>query len=161
MAQVIHRQGRSVLKKMPVASATVIARGDVLFYDTTDHVVKPAADFTWDSDLVTTQAAFAEVFAGIAEEASASGETDPVSVETSPEAVYEIDVPSGTYHQDDEFANDKASGNALLSQTLEQAISTLSIAKCFKNMTAAGTRVWVTFAPALNTNSSNVNANIG
>lgn len=161
MGLVLHRFGKSVLKKMPVASATVIARGDMLYFDTTSHVVKPASDFTWDTDLATTQGAFAAVFCGIAEEASASGETTPISVETSPEAVYEIDVPSGTYHQDDKFGPDKDTGNALLDQTVESAIAAASICRCFKDMTAAGTRVYVTFAPALSTNSSNVNANIG
>lgn len=161
MAQVIHRQGPSTLRKCAVASATVIERGDMVYFDTTNHQVLPASSLTWDTNLATTQATFASLFVGIAEEASAAGETDPISVEVNPQAVYEIDVPSGTYHLDDTFGPDKDSGNALLDQTIESATGTSAIARCVKEMTAAGTRVWVTFAPALSTSSSNINANVG
>lgn len=159
MAQVIHRYGKAELVKAAVASATVIERGDLVYFDTSTHQVKNAAAFTWDTNLATTQAAFAEVFLGIAEEASASGETDPISINVSRDAVYEIDCVSGTYHLDDAFGPDEDSGSVMFDQKLETATEAASIARCVKEMSAAGTRVYVKFAPAYS--MSNVNANLG
>lgn len=61
----------------PVASATVIAVGDNLYYDQSTNTVKPAADYTY-SNLADAQANFVRDFVGVACTASASGETDDV-----------------------------------------------------------------------------------
>lgn len=157
----IQRRGPHKLRKVAVASGTVISIGDLIWFDAATDKAKPASDFDWDTDgLAETQAAFAAVFLGVAHESSADGETDPISYDCSPASVYEIDVVSGTYHANDTFGPDENS-STLMNQKLESAVATSSIARCAKEMSAAGTRVWVTFAPALVTNSSNVNANLG
>ena len=86
------RSGQVELRRVRVDSGTVIEAGDLVYLDTDD--VKPASDFPWDTNLATTQAAFAAVFLGVAHTASADGETDDVSVDVSPHSVYEFDVAS-------------------------------------------------------------------
>lgn len=142
-------------------SATVIERSDLVFLDTDD--VKPASDFTWDTDLPTTQAAFAAVFLGVAHEQSADGDTDPVSVDLSPDAVYEFDVPSGTYEVGDVLGPDEAAGgSALTDQQLEAVASgTLGIARSTEFKAAASTSLRVLLASAYYAGSANVNAAIG
>ncbi|OAI53933.1 hypothetical protein AYO47_03870 [Planctomyces sp. SCGC AG-212-M04] len=133
----------------------------MVYYDGSADEVKPASAFTWDTDgLTDTQAAFAAAFYGIAMEDSDSGETARILVDISPESVYEFDVPSATYNLDTTLGPDKASGNALLDQTLETATAVNSIARSRENKTSA-TRLKVSFAPAHSTRSSNVNANLG
>lgn len=161
-----YRSGKVVPRKWAVESATVIEKGDMLWadIDSISAYAKPASAFTWDTNIATTQASFAALFIGIALESSASGQTDPISVDMSSESVYEMTVPSGTYYPDDTFGPDKDTGNAMLDQVLESAASTSSIAKYAEksgSSRASTTKLRVTFAPALTTNSSNVNANIG
>lgn len=68
-----YRTGQREPRKYGVASATVIEIGDLVYYDTSTDQVKPASDFTWNTDLATTQGGFADVVAGVAMESSASG----------------------------------------------------------------------------------------
>src|SRR4051794_10745466 len=89
------RSGQVELHKVRVDSATVIEAGDLVWLDTDD--VKPAAAFTWTTDLATTQGNFAAVFLGVAHQSSAAGETVDISVDLSPLSVYEFVVESGTF----------------------------------------------------------------
>lgn len=158
--QCIYLNGQRDLVKANVASATVIEKGDMVYYDGTADQVKPASAFTWDSDgLADTQASFAASFYGIAVEASPSGESTAISIDISPMSVYEIDVPSATYNLDTTLGPDENS-SALHDQKLETAVAASSIARSRENKTSA-TRLKVTFAPAHSTGSSNVNANVG
>jgi hypothetical protein len=154
-----YRFGQVELVKMAVDSGTVIAVGDMLFHDTDD--VKPAADFTWDTDLATTQGGFAAVFVGIAREQSASGDTDSIDVDISSSSVYEFTIASAAVEMDDSFGPDKASGDALLSNVLEIAVNAASVAHPYQRLASAATKCKVKFASAFNAASSNVNANIG
>lgn len=163
MAAPIYLTGQRQLRSNAVDSATVVARGDMLFlyqYSLYDHV-KPAADITWNSSLATTQADFAALFLGIAYEASASGETDPISVDVSAESVYYFDVASSAYDIGDPLGPDKASGNALLSQTLEIAAITSSVAQAQEQKTSAVTRLKVSFASAFNPAANNATNPLG
>lgn len=75
---------------MPVDSGTVIEVGDLLFYDTDD--VKPATDQASKADANTAQQDFADVFAGVAMDASADGDTADIAVAT--QGVFEFDTTS-------------------------------------------------------------------
>lgn len=161
MTAVIFRHGDSDLKRGPVASATVIAIGDLLWYDTSDDTLKPASDFTWTTDLATTQAGFSAAFAGVARSASAAGETDNVTYDRSSRAVYEYDVASGTYNLDAILAPAKQTGDLLENQKLATAAASVAIARVADIELPATDRVRVTFAPAITTDSSNTNALIG
>ena len=155
------RSGRVHLAKLRVDSATVIEKSDLVFLDSDD--VKPASSFTWDTDLATTQSAFAAVFMGVAHEQSADGDTEPISVDLSPDAVYEFDVASATYEVGDLLGPDKDGGNNnLMDQQLEAVASdSLGIARAAEYKAAAATALRVMLASAYYTGSANVNANLG
>jgi hypothetical protein len=152
------RSGQVQLHKVRVDSGTVIEAGDMVFLDTND--VKPASDYTWDTDLATTQGTFAAVFLGVAHQQSADGDTFDVSVDLSPNSVYEFDVNSATYEIGAGLGPDENS-SALMSQQLEAASSTASVARAAEYKAAASTTLRVTFASAYANGSANVNANIG
>ena len=131
----------------------------MLFLDTDD--VKPASSFTWTSNLATTQANFAEQFIGIAAEKSASGQTDPISVDISALSVYEFVVASATFELSDELGPDENS-SALHKQTLEKTASDVyGIARAYERKAAASTSLRVKFASAYNPAAANINALIG
>lgn len=153
------RSGQVQLQKLRVDSDTVISAGDLLFLDSND--VKPASDFTWDTDLPTTQAAFAAAFVGVAHQQSAAGDTDDISVDVSPHSVYEFDVAAGTYEVGDALGPDELS-SALMNQQLEAVASgSLGIARAAEYKAATATTLRVTFASAYNTASTNTNATLG
>lgn len=153
------RSGQVELHKVRVNSATVIEAGDLVWLDTDD--VKPASDFTWTTDLATTQGNFAAVFLGVAHQSSAVGETADVSVDLSPLSVYEFDVDSATYEVGGLLGPDNLSA-ALTSQRLTTVGSgALAIARAAEYKAAAATALRVQFASAFHPASANVNANIG
>jgi hypothetical protein len=159
MNQLRFRSGQVQLARLRVDSGTVIEAGDMVFLDSDD--VKPASDFTWDTDLATTQAAFAASFLGIAHQQSAAGDTDDVSVDLSPLAVYEFDVNAATYEVGDPLGPDENS-SALMDQQLEAVGSAaLGIARAVEYKAASSALLRVTFASAFHAGSANANAAIG
>lgn len=157
--QLRFRSGQVFLHKLRVDSGTVIEAGDMVFLDTDD--VKPASDFTFTTDLATTQGNFAASFLGIAHQQSADGDTDDLSIDLSPHAVYEFDVNSATYEAGDLLGPDEQS-SALMDQQLEAvASSDLAIARAAEYKASASSLLRVTFASAFHVGSANVNAQIG
>ena len=157
--QLRFRSGQVHLHKLRVDSATVIEAGDMLFLDTDD--VKPAKDFTWDTDLATTQSSFAASFVGIAHEQSAAGETDDVSVDLSSSSVYELDVNAAAYEVGDDLGPDELSSKLMNQQLEAVSTGTRAIARAAEYKPAGSTLLRVTFASAFYTGSANVNAQIG
>lgn len=155
----IHRSGQQTLRSYPVASATVIAIGDMVWSNSGE--VKPAADYTWDTNLATTQGTFAAAFVGIARTPSAAGETTNVQVDVSPDAIYECDQASATIDIGTPVGPAKASGNALENQKIVAATATSCIGRAASDHQSAATRIRVNFASAFHTASANVNANVG
>jgi hypothetical protein len=152
------RSGQVELRRVRVDSGTVIEAGDLVYLDTDD--VKPASDFPWDTNLATTQAAFAAVFLGVAHTASADGETDDVSVDVSPLSVYEFDAASAAYEVGAILGPDELS-SALMDQQLEAAAAAAGIARAAEYRPAGATTLRVQFASAFHAASANVNAEIG
>lgn len=153
------RSGQVQLHRLKVDSGTVLEAGDMVYLDTDD--VKPASAFTWDTNLATTQAAFADVFLGIVHQQSADGDTDDVSVDLSPDSVYELDVAAAAYELGDELGPDELS-SLLMNQQLEAvATDTLAIARAAEYKPSGSTTLRVTFASAFATGSANRNAAIG
>lgn len=161
MAAPIFLSGHQKLSLYTVASATVIARGDMCWMAGSDNEIYPASDFPWDTNIATTQAAFAEVFAGIAYQNSPSGETDDVSVDVSSESEYEFDCNSATYALGATLGPDQDTTADLLSQKLEAAVAGSSVAVAMEKYTSATTRVVVAFASAHNPSANNVNGALG
>lgn len=153
------RFNQKKLVKVPVDSATVISKGDLVAL-VSDKAI-PMSSFTWTTDLATTQGNAAAAFLGVAEESTKAGETDDISVDVSSESVYEMDCTSATYQVGDPIAPAKASGNALLSQQVVEAVGTASIGRVYRRTNGTATKVHVTFASAFTTDSSNTNAAIG
>jgi len=130
-----------------VDSATVIEIGDLLWLDGDD--VKPAGDFTWDTDLATTQPQFARRFAGLALQASAAGETKPVRVALLP--IAEFPCASAAFEVGDLVGpDDNAAPDGLLNQqVIAVATPEKAIGKVVKREAAASTSVTVMLAGAL------------
>lgn len=147
--------GQSTLRSYPVASATVIAKGDLVAL--VSSLLVPAGSFTWTTDLATTQANFGSVFVGVAYTESANGETDNVQVDVSGESAWEYDCASATFLPGALVAPAKQSGNLLESQKLVAAVAAASIGRVHTGVTSA-TRVRATFASARHTASSNTDA---
>lgn len=156
------RSGQRQLFKYGVASVTVVEIGDMLSLNTSDEEVKPASDFTWNSNLATTQAGFADVFLGIAVEKSASGDTADISVDISADSVYEFAVSSAAYKIGTTLGPAKASGNALVNQTLASAVAASSVARAvFSSNGASVTRLRVKFASVYNPDANTAAGVIG
>lgn len=152
------RSGQVHLRKVRVDADSVIEAGDLVWLDTDD--AKPASEFTWTTNLATTQGNFAAKFLGVAHQPSAAGDTAPISVDVSPDAVYEFDVASGSYELGQPLGPDENS-SALMNKQLEGAVAASAIARAAEFTTGAVTTLRVTFASAYHTGSGNVNANIG
>lgn len=156
--QLRFRSGQVQLQRLRVDSGTVIEAGDLVYLDTDD--VKPASDFSWNTDLATTQAAFAAVFLGVAQQQSAAGETDDISVDLSPVSVYEFDANSATYEVGDPLGPDENS-SSLMNQQLEAATGVNSIARAAEYQASASSTLRVMFASAFHAGSANANATLG
>ncbi|MFO1022591.1 MAG: hypothetical protein U0903_18125 [Planctomycetales bacterium] len=104
---------------------------------------------------------FAAKFLGIMHQGSAEGETDSISVDLSPLAVYEFDVHTGTY-EIVALLGPKDVSEALLSQALKGVGSAASAMRgAAEYKAAASSTLRVNFASAFFTGSGNVNAAIG
>lgn len=153
------RSGLVQLVRFHVAAQTVIEAGDLLWHDV--GFVRPASEFMWTTDLATTRAAFAAVFAGIAHSPSAAGETKDVSVDISPLAVYEMTAAPTTFEVGEPLAPAETS-SALSSRTLERVANPAhAIARSIENTAGVSATVRAAFASAVHTGSANVNAALG
>jgi len=111
-----HRTEYEQARYWPVASASVIERGDLTWFDRSVPSVKAASDFTWDTDLETTQRGFKKLYAGVAAQKSDSGDTDELRTDT--DGVFAMICASATWEVGDKVAPAKAAGNALKDQTV-------------------------------------------
>jgi hypothetical protein len=135
------RYGDTCPVMLPVDSATVIEIGDVVWLDVDD--AKPASSQADQGTEGANQQLFHDLFAGVAMQASAAGDTQPVRVATT--GVFEFDCLSATLEVGDLMAPDEnGAGNALLNQTVVNVASAnAAIGRCAKRVNPAGTRVLV------------------
>ncbi|HWL09478.1 MAG TPA: hypothetical protein VNQ76_13805 [Planctomicrobium sp.] len=152
------RSGQVHLRKVRVDAPTVIEAGDLIWLDTDD--AKPASAFAWSSNLATTQGNFAAKFLGVAHQPSAAGETAPISVDVSPDSVYEFDVASASYELGTALGPDESS-STLMNKQLETAVAASAIARSAEFTTGSVGTLRVTLASAFHTSSANANAQIG
>lgn len=134
----------NVVEHYPVASATLIAIGDNLFYDGTANEVKPLSDFTWNTNLATTQGDLKGSYAGVALSRSQAAETADIRVAMRGTATF--DCASASFNPD-EFvgADDNATPDGLENQkVIGVANAGLSIGKPV-NVVASVTKVDVRF----------------
>ena len=135
------KSGRTI--RLPVDSAVVVEAGDMMFLNADD--ARPASSFSYVSgNLDGTQANFAAKFLGVAQEASASGDTDPITIQKS--GVFEFVCASATFEFGDLVGpDDNATPDALLDQQVigigENGMG--AIGRVAKRYGAATTRVEV------------------
>ena len=159
MSIVPFRSGIVQLVRCPVLSATVIEPGDLVWLDSGN--AKPASDFAWTTDLATTRGNFAAKFLGLAHTGSEDGETEPISVDVSPFAVYECEAAALNYRVGDPLAPAETV-SALSNRQLEQVANVAhAIARSAEATAALATNVRACFASAYHAGSANVNAAIG
>jgi len=135
------RYGDTCPVMLPVDSATVIEIGDLVYLDTDD--AKPASSQTDQGTESANQQLFHDNFAGVAMQASRSGDTQPIRVATT--GVFEFDCLSTTLEVGDMMSSDEnAGGTALLNQTVAKVTNAnMAVGRCAKRLNPAGTRVLV------------------
>ena len=84
-----HRYGAKNVVKAEVATGTVIQVGDLCYLDTNKVI-------NFATKVIASVADCSDNFLGVAMQASASGETDPIRIATS--GVFEFDMTSGTVY---------------------------------------------------------------
>ena len=152
------RSGPVHLVKSEIDSNSLIEPGDMLFLDSTE--ARPASEFVWNTDLPTTQAGFSDLFLGIAHERSEIGADVPISVDISPQAIYEFDVSVSSYPLGTLLGPDENS-SALMNQQLEAAgAAAQAIARCMEFTDGFVTKARVSFASAYSMASANAAAAI-
>ena len=110
-----HRKEFHKPRYFPVASATVIEVGDLLWWDSSTNTVKPASDFTYGASLEATQRAFKAKFVGVAMDRSRSGDTTDVQVNAA--GIVEFVCASATFDIGDLIGvDDNAGGDTLTDQ---------------------------------------------
>ena len=152
--------GNTKQRKYKIGSADDFAVGDHVFSDKTDgFVIKPAADFTWDSTLATTQTAFCLRYAGVVmqtytgsaftgEGPNEYGLQDGYAL-VYEDGVFEDNCASASFKAGTLVGIAKASGNALESQKVVQTSTEVtSIGRVYEDATSA-TKVKFTIHPQL------------
>jgi Uncharacterized conserved protein (DUF2190) len=126
---------------LPVDSATVIEIGDLLYLNTDD--AKPASAQADQGSEAANQELFHDNFAGVAMQASASGDTQPVRVATA--GVFEFDCASATFEVGAPIGVDENTGGTALEDQTVAGVATLNLAigRCAKRVSPAGTHVLV------------------
>jgi hypothetical protein len=137
------RYGETNPVVLPVASATVIEIGDLVFFDSGS--VKPANGLTYGGSLAATQESFHDKFAGVAMQQSRSGDTQDIRVATS--GVFEFACASATFEVGARIGvDDNAGGTALVNQqviAVALANPELSVGYCARRVNPASTGVLV------------------
>ena len=90
MTKVPHRPEISYY---PVGSAYTINAGDLVYWDTVNSSARAAADFTWTTNLLTTQQNFKAAFLGVAQQGHTAGTAGIIAVDISASSLYTITVP--------------------------------------------------------------------
>ena len=139
---------RELSLQMPVASATVIAPGDWLYWDVTNLVVKPLSDLAEVSateaiELAKNRAKAAKYLAGVANGHSRNGDTADIQVTL--DGVQLVIVTSAIYSKGD-LLTPKSNAGALYAQEFEKTtIESMAVAVVTKNYSSAVTAVEAAF----------------
>ncbi len=128
---------------MPVLSATVIAHGNMVYYDTGDDTIKPATSLAWNTSEALTQADYSPIHCGIALEASANGETDDVLVDFDENHIFELPLASGTARNIGDLLGINTNGSNAVLMELDTAVAAGANFIVVKAATATDTSVYV------------------
>lgn len=133
------RYGATKPVQLPVASATVIEIGDLVYLDFDN--AKPAGEQGDQGSVTGNQETFHDNFVGVAMQASPAGESEPIRVATS--GVFEFECASATFEVGDLVGgSENGAGNALESQVVEGvAAENLALGRCVSRVNPAAERV--------------------
>ena len=141
----------------PIATANSVSIGDIVGYDTATNYVVKASEFTWDTNIATTQTAFALIFLGasgqkkLATEARVFGNSTDNIVRVDCSGVFECDASSATYEFGDFVGPAKDSGNNMLDGTVAKVSGVaLAIGRVIENTAASATKVKIQLLSTLN-----------
>ncbi len=139
MANTTHNGRKTTLVKIAAASAAIEA-GDLVYL--ASNAATPASSQTDNVGEEANQAEFARKFLGVSRDASPSGTTDAIMVDTGTDVEYTFTVVSGTYRTGDLLGISEASGTELADQVLEAVTSLdLAIVKVSDDSASARTSV--------------------
>lgn len=108
------RQGQVQLVRVRVLADDTIEQGDLVWLD--GKYARSAATFPQFNKLDGAHAVFADVFLGIAHQASSPGEAHDISVDISPLSVYEMDCVNTAYEVGDQLSLDATATNQFVPQ---------------------------------------------
>ena len=118
-----YQRGEPRQVMVPVASAKAVAQGDLV--GVSSGTLVKASDTTWDTNLATTQPAFALLFAGVAmqdkdadENVFGHGGTLVLKLRVATGGVFRFACSAGTYTVGQYVGPAKQSGDLLENQTL-------------------------------------------
>jgi len=126
--------GPQCVVSLPVASATVIQKGDFIALSSGKAI--PTSDLSDVGDAAANREAAADVFVGIALTASDSGETDDIQVDISNEAVFELDLQTADNLSFGDLVEIYSAGSTT-SRNSTVAGSTSNVAMCVEDHASA------------------------
>ena len=137
-----HMYGDAEVRECAVLAASVIEVGDILWFDASNNVVKPASAYTWDTNLATTQGTFKDVFVGVALSAHAANDPYTNAVRYATTGVFRFACASAAFDLG-VFLGPADSGSSTLEDQKVVAVAnaTLAIGKPARQETAAVTEV--------------------
>ena len=147
-----YRFGQQTIVEVPVASATVIEKGD--FICLVSGLAVPAGSVADAGDAAANREAVADAFLGIAQNASANGETKPIMVDIGLESVHALDLASAAALSFGDLIEIYADTNAATDQTTV-AGSTSPVAVCVKEKGSTGTEFLAKLVPQKLLNTPN------
>lgn len=119
-----YQRGEPRQVNIPVASAKAVANGNLV--GVSGNTLVNAADTAWNTDIATTQTAFALLFAGVAQQDKdanknifGNGGAFALKMRTATGGVFRFACKAGTYNLGDYVGPAKDTGNALLSDTVD------------------------------------------
>lgn len=139
-------ENKRVVYYAAVSNSQAFTAGDLCYWDSGSSVAKPASQFTWDTNLATTQTAFKAVCLGVALESKTANDGKVfLKIDISGQSFFDFQLTAGSSYQIGQtFAPAKASGNALLSNKLVAAASSASCARLVTDVGSSDTSLLVT-----------------
>ena len=148
-----HRKFDRDVLYLPAASGTVIEQGDLVAYDASNHAAYPASSETWDTDLATTQANFADNFVGVAITASPDG-CEEVGVAT--DGIFEFECAAAVFDPGDPIGPADSGSNSIEDQKVASAVAASSVGAVVKYYGSNTTAVLVRIASKLIPSNANI-----
>lgn len=115
---------------LPFASSVAFNRGDLLYWDNVNKVVKPLTSLTTGASEVVDQSTITPIFAGVSWDIQLSGETNQIK-NVITDGIFDVDCVSATYYPGQLVGVTWNGGSALANQYVTQASNQyLAIGEC-------------------------------